>query len=266
MTLLEACGLSKDFGGLRAVHEVDLTVREGEILGLIGPNGAGKSTCVDLLTGFRRPDAGRVVLGGREITGQPAYGLAALGMARTFQQLHLFPSLTPLEAVRSGGYRHARDGFWWRLSHPRAAVAVDVAARARAAALLESVGVDPGYAGRSGDLPYGVQKRIGLAIALATAPVLLFLDEPAAGLNPAEKGTLYGMLRRLAAGGVTLVVIDHDMRFVMSLCNRVAVLDHGRKIADGRPADVTAAPDVIAAYLGASEADAGGPAEEGPVR
>jgi ABC-type branched-subunit amino acid transport system ATPase component len=250
VTLLAATGLSKAFGGLQAVERVDLEIRAGEIVGLIGPNGAGKSTCADLLTGFRRPDSGAVTLRGRDVTGLRAYRLAALGLARTFQQLQVFPSLTPAQAVWSAAHRHAHDGFWWRLLHPRGATRGDAAARRRASALLESLGVDPAYRGPSRDLPYGVQKRIGLAMALATGPTLLLLDEPAAGLNAAEKVALHETLKRLQAEGVTLVVIDHDMRFIMSLCQRVVVLNYGRKIADGPPATVAADPAVIAAYLG----------------
>ena len=254
MSLLEIRNLSVRFGGLTAVSRVDLSVEEGSLVALIGPNGAGKTTAFNVITGVYAPSEGSVVFAGREIGGAAPHAISQLGIARTFQNIRLFRSLSALENVRvalQGAIRSgARDVL--RLTSWRAR---EAAAEDEARALLDELVLGAFADARADSLPYGEQRRLEIARALATKPRLLLLDEPAAGMNPAEKQALRELVRRLRSEhGLTIVLIDHDVSFVMNLSDRVAVLDHGEKIADGSPEVVRRDALVIEAYLGSDAA------------
>ncbi len=241
--LLEARQLKVHFGGVRAVDGVDLALRKGEILGLIGPNGAGKTTLVNALSGFQKPTAGSVVMNGNEVTGWSPHRLARLGLTRTFQSVRLFPDLTVLENVELGG---VAVGMW----RP--------AARRWAQDLLERLQLgDKAHLYGKG-LPHGLERRLGIVRALAAKPSFLLLDEPAAGLNEQESDELVGSLTLVRDDfACALMVIEHDMRVIMRLCERIQVLDYGKTISIGSPAEVRSDPAVLTAYLGRRAVDAG---------
>jgi branched-chain amino acid transport system ATP-binding protein len=250
MALLDVRGLGVRFGGLVAVNDVTFSLEEGEILGLIGPNGAGKTTCFNLVSGFLRPSGGRVRFGGDDVTGLPPYRLARRGLVRTFQKQSLFGGLSVLDNVMLGQQAFLVPRVTSALFRRRAQRAETAAVRRRALEVLSLMGMTEARDARASDLPYGDQRRLAIAIALAARPRLLMLDEPAAGMNPSESARLRAMIAGIRQTGVTVLLVEHDMDVVMSLCDRLVVLDSGRKIAEGRPEEIRRDPEVIRVYLG----------------
>jgi ABC-type branched-subunit amino acid transport system ATPase component len=244
-------GLHKSFGGVRAVQAISLAVPEGAIVAVIGPNGAGKSTLINLLSGIHQPDSGCVLLDGRDLVGVPAWRRARLGIARTFQKIRLFRQLSVLENVTAGFHRHHELRPWQYVLHGAAFRADRRRAEAEAMERLAFVGLADRAGDRAGALPYGQQRMLEVARALATRPRLFMLDEPAAGLNVAEVEFLTERLVGLRRHGTTILVVEHNMDLVMTAADRVLVMDHGERLSEGTPAAVQGDPAVIAAYLGA---------------
>jgi len=252
--LLQLHNLTRVFGGVRALDGLDLAIQPASVVGLIGPNGAGKTTVINVISGLLRPSSGEVLLDAAPIHRAPPYRIAWLGVTRTYQNVRLFRELTVLENVIVG--QHARRGetLLGRLAWLPSAGREARQSEQDAHALLETVGLSEQAFARAGALPYGDQRRLEIARALATRPRLLLLDEPAAGMPFAETARLLELIRSLPARGVTVLLVEHNMHLVMNVCDRVAVLNFGRKIADDTPAAVSAEPAVIEAYLGADEA------------
>ncbi|HEY8600157.1 MAG TPA: ABC transporter ATP-binding protein [Thermomicrobiales bacterium] len=253
MTLLRVENLTRRFGGVVAVDEVSFGVETGEIVGLIGPNGAGKTTVINLLTGLLPPSSGQIEFAGQRLDSLAAHQIAAAGVARTYQNIRLFRGLSALDNVIVGTHLRTRAPFAARLAFVPAVRREEAAARESARALLGRVNLGGREAARATSLPYGEQRRLEIARALAAQPKLLLLDEPAAGMNPAEMDVLIQLIRSLRDEGQTILLIEHNMQVVMGVCDRIVVLSFGRKIAEGTPAEISRNKDVITAYLGEEE-------------
>jgi branched-chain amino acid transport system ATP-binding protein len=258
MSVLAAEGLAIDFGGVKAVDDVSFAVSKGEIFAFIGPNGAGKTTLFNLLSGIYKPRRGRVVLNGNDVTGQVPYLLAGQGLSRTFQNLQVFFRMDAIENVMVGRHLHERRSV---LAHLLALPSVgrqNRETRTKAEQLLARVGLAGAADKPAGALPYGALKRLEIARALATEPKVLLLDEPAAGCNPVETMEIDAIIRGIAKDGVTVVLVEHDMRLVMNISDRIHVLAHGRTLAEGTAGEVSGNPAVIEAYLGVGAAQGTG--------
>lgn len=250
MPLLALDGVTKRFGGLVAVRELNFSIEAGAIVAMIGPNGAGKSTVFNLITGIYQPDGGSIAFDGRPLAGAHIDAIAHCGIARTFQNIRLFAFMSALDNVMTGRNARMRARLWDSLLHTPLQRREERDVRAHAFELLRFVGLEAQAGHYAHNLPYGSQRRLEIARALANDPKLVLLDEPAAGMNPREKEELVELIGRIRARGITVFLIEHDMRLVMRISERITVLDYGEKIAEGTPEEVRANERVIEAYLG----------------
>jgi branched-chain amino acid transport system ATP-binding protein len=254
MALLKVSGLTKRFGGLAAVEDLDFSIRAGELLSIIGPNGAGKTTLFNLLTGFYRPTSGRIIFDGADITGLKPYRITRSGVGRTFQMTHIFQNSTILDNVIIGRASHSRIGLLGSILGTPSARREKNRAIEKAREIISFVGLANQEDKTAYSLTEEARKRLSIALALATEPKLLLLDEPAAGINLEEMGGLMDLIGRIRKSGISVCLIEHRMRMVMSISDRIIVLSYGRNIADGTPEEVANNEDVIKAYLGGHRA------------
>ncbi len=245
--------LTMRFGGVVAVNDVSMSIRQGEIHGLIGPNGSGKTTIFNVVSGYYKATSGTISLESKPITGLPAHRITAMGFARTFQNLRLFTSMTVLDNVRVATGYHARTGLWQEILNTKSVQHEEKAFTAKALELLRLLGIEEYAHERATSLPYGHQRRVEIARALATNPRIVLLDEPAAGLNEVETEQLREILIKIRDSGVTIFIVEHDMKLVMGICDVISVLDYGKKIAEGTSDEISRNPIVIEAYLGKEE-------------
>lgn len=253
--ILEVKKLSKYFGGLAAISELNLGIVDSEILGLIGPNGAGKTTLLNMISGFFPCTSGKIIFEGRDITGLKAHEIAHLGISRTFQATTLFMRLLVLDNVFTGYHLSYKTNIWKRLLRTSSAFKEEALLRQRAMEILEFMGLAPLKDELAANLPHGHQRILGVCMALATNPKLLLLDEPVTGMNVSETQTMIELIRQIRDRGITIVMVEHDMKAVMGLCDRIVVLNYGRKIAEGLPKEIRENKEVLEAYLGKEGAE-----------